>query len=142
MIGWHTPGIWKAPLLWSLYISLVFIDLGFLLFVFTAFEAATRSLVTHGFALGGTGLITLSMMSRVTLRHTGRNVQSPPSALTPAIALLIAAALVRVFLPLMDMSHYIQWIALSQVLWIAAFSVFVFTCFAMLSGPRVDGQPG
>lgn len=60
----------------------------------------------------------------------------------PALVLLIAAALVRVFLPLMDMNHYIQWIALSQVLWIAAFSLFVFTCFPMLTGPRVDGQPG
>jgi uncharacterized protein involved in response to NO len=142
LIGWHTPGLWKVPLLWSLYISLTFIDLGFLLFVFSAYDAIPRSLAIHAFALGGAGLITLSMMSRVTLGHTGRNVQSPPRTMTIALALLVAAALVRVLLPLVDMTHYIQWIALSQVLWIAAFSIFVFTCLPMLSRPRVDGQPG
>ena len=142
LIGWHTPGIWKVPLLWSLYLSLVFIDLGFLLFVFSVYGNAPVSLALHAFAVGGIGLMTLSMMSRVSLGHTGRNVQAPPGAAKLSLALLVAATLVRVLLPLVDMAQYTRWIALSQGLWIAAFMLFVFTYTSMLIRPRVDGQPG
>ena len=142
LVGWHTPGIWKAPLLWSLYISLVFIDLGLLLFVFSVYGNVPVSLALHAFAIGGVALMTLSMMSRVSLGHTGRNVQSPPRAAAFALFLLVAAALVRVLLPLVDVARYTQWIGLSQILWIAAFTLFVVTYIPMLTTPRVDGQPG
>ena len=142
LIGWHTPGIWKAPLLWSLYISLIFIDLGFILFVFSVYGNVPGSVALHAFAIGGIGLMTLSMMFRVTLGHTGRNVQSPPRAAVIALFLLVAAALARVLLPMVDVAHYTQWIGLSQILWIAAFTLFVVTCTPMLTTPRVDGQPG
>lgn len=142
LIGWHTPGIWKVPLLWSLYLSLVFIDLGFLLFVFSVYGNVPVSLAIHAFAVGGVGLMTLSMMSRVSLGHTGRNVQSPPRLVSIALSILVTATLVRVLLPLIDMAQYTWWITLSQSLWIAAFVLFVFTYFSMLIRPRVDGQPG
>ncbi len=142
LIGWHTPGLWKVPLLWSLYLALVFINLGFLLFVLSVYANVPVSLAMHAFAIGGIGLMTLSMMSRVSLGHTGRNVQSPSRVVTLAQLMLVAATLVRVLLPLLDMSQYSQWIALSQGLWIAAFILFVFTYFPMLINPRVDGQPG
>lgn len=142
LIGWHTPGIWKAPLLWSLYISLIFIDLGFLLFVLSVYGNVPVSLALHTFTIGGIGLMTLSMMSRVSLGHTGRNVQSPPRAVAIALTLLVAATLVRVLLPLLDMTYYTHWIGLSQILWMAAFILFILTYLPMLAAPRVDGQPG
>ena len=142
LIGWHTPGIWTAPLLWSLYISLIFIDLGFLLFVFSVYGNVAVSSALHAFAIGGIGLMTLSMMSRVSLGHTGRNVQSPPGTVAIALALVIAATLARVVLPLVEAAWHTQWIGLSQILWIAAFTLFVLTYFPMLTTPRVDGQPG
>lgn len=79
LIGWHTVGIWRKPLLWSLFIAFVFIDFGFLLIASSGFINFPKVLAIHAFSFGGIGLITLSMMARVSLGHTGRNVQSPPS---------------------------------------------------------------
>ena len=77
LYGWYTPGIWKIPLLWSLFTSLVFIDIGFLLFAVAHFTNISKFIAIHALAFGGIGIITLSMMSRVSLGHTGRNFNAP-----------------------------------------------------------------
>ncbi|MFB3100245.1 MAG: NnrS family protein, partial [Gammaproteobacteria bacterium] len=79
LFGWHTPGIWKKPLLWSLFISFIFIDIGFLLFAVSDLLNQPIMLAFHAFSYGGIGIVTLAMMSRVSLGHTGRNIQSPPA---------------------------------------------------------------
>ncbi len=142
LAGWHTPGIWKKPLLWSLYVSMIFIDLGFLLAALVPVLKISPFIAIHAFAVGGVGLVTMSMMSRVSLGHTGRSVQAPPRAVTAACAVLILAALVRVAGPLFDAADYRTWILTSQLIWIAAFGIFVAVLAPMLLSPRVDGQPG
>ncbi len=142
LIGWHTIGIWKKPLLWSLFVAFLFINLGFLLIALSIFIDLPRIRVIHAFSFGGIGVITLSMMARVTLGHTGRNIQSPPKATTWAFVALIMGAVVRVILPLIAADHYLVWIAVSQVLWISAFLIFVVLYSPMLIKPRIDGQFG
>lgn len=142
LVGWHTRGIWKKPLLWSLFISLIFINLGFFLLALSAFLDLPRIAVIHAFSVGGIGVITLSMMARVTLGHTGRKVQEPPKTVAIALIVLIISALIRITTPLVAGSHYVVWVGASQVLWIAAFLIFIITYFPMLIRPRVDGQFG
>lgn len=142
LAGWHTKGIWKKPLLWSLFISFIWINLGFFLLALNAFLNLPNVVVLHAFSVGGIGLVILSMMARVTLGHTGRNVQNPPKTVTFALIILIAGAAVRVIAPLIAESHYVIWVAASQILWIAAFLIFIVTYFPMLVKPRIDGQFG
>lgn len=142
LIGWHTSGIWKKPLLWSLFIAFIWINLGFFLLALNAFLNLSNIVVIHAFSVGGIGVVVLSMMARVTLGHTGRNVQSPPKAVAISLAVLIAGAIVRVIAPLIAESHYVIWVATSQILWIAAFSIFIVTYFPMLVKSRIDGQFG
>jgi uncharacterized protein involved in response to NO len=42
----------------------------------------------------------------------------------------------------MAADHYLIWIAVSQVLWITAFLIFVVVYSPMLIKPRIDGQFG
>jgi len=142
LYGWHTPGIWKKPLLWSLYVSLLFIDLGFLLFALNAVIGVPRLLAVHAFAVGGVGLITLAMMSRVSLGHTGRDISQPPLVASIALGILILAAVFRVIVPIFAIQQYPMWIAISQGLWILAFALFVIRYLPILIAPRVDGRPG
>jgi uncharacterized protein involved in response to NO len=80
LIGWHTVGIWKQPLLWSLFIAFLLIDIGFLLMALLPFFNLSKLLAIHAFSFGGIGVATLSMMARVSLGHTGRNVKNPPGS--------------------------------------------------------------
>jgi len=96
LYAWHTPGVWKAPLLWSLFISLVFIDIGFLLFAIAYFTNVSKFIAIHALAFGGIGIVTLSMMSRVSLGHTGRNINAPSNLIKYALMSLSGGAIVRV----------------------------------------------
>lgn len=142
LFNWHTAGIWQKPMLWSLYLGMGFIQVGFLLFALTIFSPPLQSLAIHTLAVGGIGLITLGMMTRVTLGHTGRNVNQPPAYHTLLLGLLLLATVTRVLLPLIWPEHYATWLTLSQFLWITAYAVFVATFAPMLIKKRIDGHFG
>jgi uncharacterized protein involved in response to NO len=125
LFGWHTPGIWKKPLLWSLYLSFVFIDAGFLLFALSPFLGFSRFLAIHAMTFGGIGLITMGMMSRVALGHTGRSIHHPPKTVVVSFGGVALGAIVRVLFPLVWPAGYVAWIAVSQGIWIVSFLIFV-----------------
>lgn len=140
--GWYTPGIWRKPLLWGLFVSFLMINIGFMLRALMPVTAIPDFLPVHAYAVGGIGTITISMMSRVTLGHTGRNVHQSP----PVVALLLVgmglSVVFRVFLSLVDMTHYTLWITLSGVAWTLTFGLFVLVFAPMLVRPRVDAAGG
>jgi len=139
---WHTAGIWKKPLLWSLYLSMWFICFGFLLFFSGHFFWVSKFLAIHAFSYGGIGAITLAMMSRVALGHTGRNISAPPRLIGFAFGVMMVGGIVRVVLPLIIPSHFLSWIILSQILWVIAFGAFTCLYFPILIRPRIDGKAG
>lgn len=142
LYNWHTKGIWKAPLLWSLYLSSWLINIGFLLLAIAPWLAIPGTLTLHLFTIGGIGLMTVAMMARVSLGHTGRNIKQPSPLLAYALAALILSAVFRVFLPLLDMQHYAWWIGASYFFWMLAFALFLVIYLPILIKPRPDGQPG
>lgn len=142
LFGWHTHGLWKKPLLWGLYTAFLFIVIGFLLFALSAFLGISRFLAIHAFAYGGIGIVTMAMIGRVAIGHTGRDINHPPAVLAWSLLCMIAGTVIRVGVPLVAMDNYVIWIALSQVLWISAFIMFAIAYAPFLIKPRIDGQPG
>lgn len=142
LYGWYTKGIWKKSLLWSLYLGYAWLVFGFLLKVLSITLAISPFLAVHAFAYGGVGLITVGMMARVALGHTGRNVFDPPKVLLWVYGLLAVGAVVRVIFPMIDMGLYQWWVGLAQGLWVVAFAILFVVYVPMLIKPRVDGMPG
>lgn len=142
LIGWHTKGIWNKSMLWSIYLACWFIALGFLLIALSYAGGVSKYLGIHAIAVGGISLITMGMMSRVALGHTGRDVSKPSRLISIALAIVVMASLVRVFFPLLAPNSYALWVGLSQVLWIIAFSFFIYIYAPILMKPRIDNQPG
>ena len=142
LVGWYTPGIWQKPLLWVLFIAYGFIIAGFLLKALNLFIAIPPQLAVHAFTYGGVALITIGMMARVTLGHTGRNVFEPPKGLPLLFLLLITGAISRVILPLLIPGQYTLWINIAFICWILAFANFLYIYAPMLIKARVDGRFG
>ena len=141
--GWHTAGIWKKPLLWSLYLAYAWIAAGFLLKALSLVLPINPMLAIHSFAYGGVGLVTLGMMARVSLGHTGRNVFEPTAIVSWIFLIVCTGAVVRVLLPIiLPVPAYPILIGLSQALWVVAFSLFVWAYAPMLTAPRIDGRYG
>lgn len=143
LYNWHTRGIWSKPLLWGIYSAFIVITLGFLLFALLPYvNVITRSLSLHAFTLGGFGLMTLSMMSRVTLGHTGRGVKQPSPWIILAQWLLLLGVISRVVVPLFLQNLYMESVFMSQLLWITGFALFVLVNTPFLTRARADGAEG
>jgi len=142
LIGWYTPGIWNKSLLWSLYLAFWFICLGFALYAGVYFFGINPFIAVHALAYGGIGVMTIGMMSRVSLGHTGYGIQNPNPLLKWIFGGLLLGAVVRVLLPLLLPQFYLWWVGLSQLLWISAFVGFSVLYLPILIKPRRDGRPG
>jgi uncharacterized protein involved in response to NO len=139
---WGYRHCWGVPLLWSLHLAYAFIPLGLLaLALHSAGLLANISIALHCFTVGAIGGMILSMISRVTLGHTGRPLR-PPRAMTGAYILILGSAAVRVLAPAL-LPAFAQWgIGLAGMLWLAAYGIFCFYYAPMLLAPRVDGGTG
>lgn len=140
LADWYTAGIWEKPLLWSLHLAYAAITLGFLARSLVAVGWVPPQFPIHVFALGGIGLVTISMMTRVSLGHTGRNVHEAPPAALYFLAAMLLAGLTRTLAAALDPTRYLFWISLSGLLWIGALSLFAATIGPLLLRPRADAR--
>lgn len=141
LFGWYVKRVIYVPLLWVLYTGYSWIILGFMLSALSAYSLVASSLALHAFTLGGIGVLTLGMMARVSLGHTGRAMKAS-NAIAIAFALINIAALFRVLLPIAIPGWYENLIYVSTLFWLAAFSLFVFVYAPILANARIDGQEG
>ncbi|WP_024298265.1 NnrS family protein [Methylomicrobium lacus] len=139
--GWYVQRVWYVPLLWVLYAGYGWIILGFGLTALSAYGKVLPSLPLHAFTVGGIGVLTLGMMARVSLGHTGRALRVS-NAMAIGFILLNAGALIRVVLPIALPDWYGTLVYASMLFWLAAFALFVYVYSPILTAPRVDGQAG
>lgn len=142
LAGWHTPGVWKKPLLWVLFVGYGSAVLGFLLKALEAVVAISPYLAVHAFAVGAIGLMTVGMMARISLGHTGRNIQEPPRVLTLISIVLTLVVLARVGLVWLAPQWSLFWLELASFGWLFAFVLLAVAYGPIWVKPRVDGQPG
>ena len=129
------------PILWILHASYAWIVVHLALRGLAAFELVPAVVATHALTVGAIGGLTLGMMTRTARGHTARPL-TVGGAEVAAYALVQAAAVVRSLLPLAFPDAYGAMIALSALLWFAAFALFTAVYIPILTRPRLDGQPG
>lgn len=138
--GWYSNRIWKLPILWILYLGYGWLVLGFALKALALLGAVSTVAALHAFTVGGIGVLTLGMMARVALGHTGRAMQAA-KPIVIAFVLINLAAVTRVVLPIAFPGWYLDLLSASGVLWILAFSIFTYWYAPILWSPRVDPPP-
>lgn len=125
--GWRTRG---EPLLWTLHAGYAWLIVALVLRALCALAPGVPpDAWVHAFTLGALGITMGSLMTRVTLRHTGR-----PPAVAPAMRLAWAALLVAPLLRLAyAFAHPGEWaLAGATALWGAAFLLYLLCHARML----------
>lgn len=140
--GWSDRRLWSVPLLWILYVGYGWMVIGFALEALSAAGLVRPQLALHAFTTGAIGGLTLGMMSRVSLGHTGRPLRAA-LPMVGAFVLVNIAALLRVigawWVP--D-EWYLSLIVASGAAWVAAFVLFLAVYAPILMKPRADGLAG
>ncbi|WP_408093099.1 NnrS family protein [Rhodoplanes sp. SY1] len=137
---WAPARTLREPLVWSLHLGAAMTPLGLLLAGTGALsgDAMLAAAVIHVWAIGGIGLMTLALMTRVSLGHTGR----PPRALRGSTAIFLAiglAAAARAGSVLVP-DWTLPLLPLAGVLWIAAYAGFLVVYGPLLLRPAVTAK--
>jgi uncharacterized protein involved in response to NO len=141
LASWYVPRVRYVPLLWVLFLGYSWIIIGFALTAAAAMTWLAPTLAIHAFTVGGIGVLTLGMMARVALGHTGRALRVSNSIALAFVA-LNAAALLRVVLPIAFPDFYNTLVYFALLAWLAAFALFVLVYLPILTAPRADGKEG
>lgn len=139
--GWYDKRIWSRPIIWVLHLAYASIALGFCFKGLAMLGLVPVSTAVHAFAYGGIGLITLGMMARVSLGHTGR-VLALPITTVWGIRLLVVGTLCRLAATFISTEVGTALLFISAACWVIAFAAFAKDYAPMLIRPRIDGRPG
>ncbi|MCP5235379.1 MAG: NnrS family protein [Zoogloeaceae bacterium] len=132
----------RHPLLWVLFAGYGFAALGLgLAGVALSVAPALLSAAVHCIAVGGVGLLTLGMMTRTSLGHTGRSLELP-RPMVPAYLLMMLAGLLRIAAAWPPSAAAGPLLHASGACFVAALALFVFLYGRWLMSSRADGLPG
>jgi uncharacterized protein involved in response to NO len=129
---WAGDRTWRERLVLILHIGYAFVPLGFLLNAMSAFELVPAGAGVHAWMVGAAGTMTLAVMSRATLGHSGQQLTA--SVATQAIyAAIIVAALSRIC-AVIEPAHSEPLLHLAALAWAGAFFGFAVSFGPLLAG--------
>jgi uncharacterized protein involved in response to NO len=134
---WAGDRTLRERLLLILHVGYFFVPLGFFLNAAAAFEFVPASAGVHAWMVGAAGIMTLAVMSRATLGHTGQQLSA--SWVTQAIyAAIVVAALARIC-AVLEPAHSDLLLHVAAFAWAAAFIGFALAYAPLLAGhdPRM-----
>ncbi|QYJ77940.1 NnrS family protein [Shewanella acanthi] len=131
----------KEPMLWSLHLAYVTLPISLLLMSWYIDDEYAYRCLLHLFAIGCMAMLCLSMISRVSLGHTSRNIYEGPNMRLGFICLPLAAVF-RALMPIYFPENTSLWLWLAAGCWFGAFALFVWHYTPILTRPRIDGRPG
>jgi uncharacterized protein involved in response to NO len=134
LLAWKPWGTLRVPLLWVLHVGYLWLPVGFALQGAHLLGAPVPwARGVHALMVGALGGLTIGMMARVSLGHTGRSLEAHPViALSFAlVALATTARLAMTFFPVAG------WLLIATaVLWATAFAIFAAYYTPILLAPR------
>jgi uncharacterized protein involved in response to NO len=139
---WRPWQTWRVPLVWILHAGYGWIPVHLALRALSEFDLiAGASLPTHALTVGAVGGLTLGMMTRTAKGHTGRVLRASRWDIAAFLS-VTAAAVVRVWAPLVWPRLYIAAVVGSAALWSIAYAIYAVHYWPVRTRPRVDGKPG
>lgn len=140
MTGWRSLWTRRQPILWSLHAGFALLGLGYLATGLAALGAGSEVAALHVLGIGAVGGMTLAVMSRASLGHSGRPLIAPPSVAL-AYGLVLGATLARWAGSSLGVNAYYAGVLMAGILWIAAFACMLAGLWPAFWGPRADGRP-
>ena len=138
---WHPWGTRSRPILWILHLSYAWIPVAFILLALAQVGLVSVTAGIHALAVGLTGGLIIGMITRTARGHTGRTLHASGPEVT-AYALVMTAAIIRVFVPVFAAGWTVPAWILSGAAWTIAFALYLAVYTPWLFSTRLDGKDG
>jgi uncharacterized protein involved in response to NO len=139
MMRWAGGRTWREPLVLVLHAGYAFIPLGFVTLAVSILrpDALPPGDALHAWTVGAIGVMTLAVMTRATLGHTGRDLTA--TAATCIIYLLVVTAALARSAVFLVPSFAPALLLVAAAAWMGAFAIFALVYGPMLLFPRHQG---
>jgi len=135
-LSWKGWKVAHDPLLFILHLGYFWIPVGFFLIAYSSLmDAAPLSHAMHAFTVGAVGSLTLGVMSRATLGHSGLPLDNE-KILTVMFVFINLAAISRAILPLVTDASYMGILHSAASLWVVAYALFLVRFLRVFSQPK------
>ena len=140
LAGWQGWRIHDQPIAWILHVAYGWMVVGLAIkgiaLVGGMLDGTTA---LHVLTIGAVGSMTLGIMTRAGLGHTGRALRVTP-AITFAYVILSVAVVIRVGGPVLMPDFYNAAMGIAGVSWCMAFAVFSWVYWPILTRPRLGKE--
>ncbi|MBB4305313.1 uncharacterized protein involved in response to NO [Rhodobium orientis] len=137
LAGWRGTRALHDPLTWSLHLAFLLLVVGYgAIAASLLFDAVDEIAAWHFLGIGALGLMSLAIMTRIALGHTGRQLAAAPVIALAYVAIALAAV-TRTFGPAVLPDDYYTPIFVAGGLWMFGFALFALIYFPILTRPRV-----
>jgi uncharacterized protein involved in response to NO len=135
---WRGTATLSEPLVWVLHLGYGWLALGLILLGLDGIvPLLPQSSALHALTVGAVGTMTLAVMTRASLGHTGRPLAAGPGT-TTIYALVTAAALLRIIAPIGGTQELLL-LTLAAAAWSGAFGLFFVLYLGPLAAPKITG---
>jgi uncharacterized protein involved in response to NO len=141
LLGWQPATTRTRPILWILHAAYAWLPIGLALLSLAQFAIVPASAGVHALAVGMTGGLIIGMMTRTARGHTGRPIAASKAEVL-AYTLVMAAAVLRVFVPLLVPTLYSVALVAAAAAWSVAFAIYLWMFAPWLLATRLDGRDG
>jgi uncharacterized protein involved in response to NO len=139
--GWRSWQVGRRPILAILHAAYAWVPLGFALLALSAAGWVPHSIALHALTVGMLSGAIIAMITRTARGHTGRALVAGSTELA-CYCLVIAAAILRVFGPLLASAWSAWWVDAASLCWCVAFALYACQYWPWLTRPRIDGKAG
>ena len=137
-LRWRSWIVYRYPLVLVLHCSYAWLVVTFALKLVAGLDWLSASAAwVHAFTIGVLGMKQLGLITRVSLRHTGRPLM-PSRLMIVAFCCMFAAATVRVLVSIYGLSH--EWLTVSAAFWATAFILYVVVNASFLIGSSLNKE--
>jgi uncharacterized protein involved in response to NO len=125
-----------------MHLAYAWIAIAFVLAALASLGLCSWVAVHHALAVGALGGMTLGMITRTALGHSGRRLQTTRSEPWAYGAIMLAALLRLAPLLLPVPGTYFVWLWAAAAAWCCAFGLYLLKYAPILLRARADGKPG
>ena len=139
LAGWQGWAMRHQPIVWALHLAYAMLALGLLAWGLALLGTGSEIGALHILGIGAVGGMTLAVMSRASLGHSGRALIAP-GVVALGYALLPLAVVLRWIASAWE-GAWLAGIIASAAIWIVVFAFYVVALWPVFFGPRLGGGP-
>lgn len=137
LLGWNGWVALSDPLMIILHIGILWIVVGFFLMSYAYLVDNEFVILSyHAFSIGAAGSLTLGVMSRAVIGHSGRPINND-AVITTFLILINMAAISRILAPLIMIDYYQELLFVSAFCWVVAYLLFLIRFIPIILQPRI-----